>query len=156
MSTRLDTIALHISRLWIAGRAPFAPGTWGSLASIILAPWFFMPLSMPLRCLALVVIFFVGAWSAGEAERLLGCKDPSCVVVDELLGQWITILPFAALTPMQLFIAFVLFRLFDILKPWPIHAAEHWLPGGYGVMIDDAIAGLGAMVVLGIILFIFY
>lgn len=143
-----DAIAMNISRLWIAGRAPFAPGTWGSAVAALIAPYCFMPLSLPWRCFMLFVIFFIGAWAAGQAERILDCKDSGSIVIDELLGQWIALLPFATLTPMQFFWAFVLFRLFDVLKPWPIRAAEHWMPGGYGVMIDDVLAGFAAMLVM--------
>ena len=71
------------------------------------------------------------------------------MVVDELLGQWIAIMPLGAVAnPWQLLAAFILFRTLDIAKPWPIKASENWLPGGWGVMLDDLIAGVGAAAIL--------
>ena len=70
------------------------------------------------------------------------------MVIDELLGLWIVLCPFAVAPWWLVGLAFVLFRLFDITKPWPVKASETWLPGGYGVMIDDAVAGLQALAVL--------
>lgn len=147
-----DAVALHIARLWLAGRCPRCPGTCGAAVATVLAPFLFLPLSLPMRCLVLAGIFVVGAWAAGRTEHIIGRKDPGEVVVDELLGQWVTMLPFATLSVWQLALAFVLFRGFDILKPWPVRAAEDWLPGGYGVMIDDAVAGVEAMLVLAVLL----
>ncbi|AAS95010.1 phosphatidylglycerophosphatase A family protein [Nitratidesulfovibrio vulgaris] len=146
-STR-DRVALAIARLGPSGVCPVCPGTCGAAVAAMLAPFVFLPLSLPMRCVALAVVYFIGAWAAGRAEHLLGRKDPGEVVVDELLGQWVTMLPFASLTWPQVLAAFALFRLFDILKPWPVRAAESWLPGGHGVMVDDGVAGLEAMLVL--------
>ena len=144
-----DRLALGVARLGVAGLAPKGPGTCGSLVAVLLAPWCFMPLSLPWQLAVLTLIFFVGAWAAGRAEQILGEKDPGQVVVDELLGQWIAIMPLGAVVNVwQLLAAFVLFRAFDIAKPWPIKASETWLPGGFGVMLDDLIAGLDAAAVL--------
>ena len=82
-----DNLALGIARLAVAGLSPKGPGTCGSLVAVLLAPWCFMPLSVLWQLAALTVIFFVGAWAAGRAERILNEKDPGQVVVDELLGQ---------------------------------------------------------------------
>lgn len=139
---------MNLATLWPAGRARRAPGTWGSLISVFLALPLFLPLSFGPRLLVLGVVFFVGAWAATRAEILLGRKDPGAVVIDELLGQWVTFLPFAVLSPVELAAGFALFRLFDIAKPWPVKASEHWLPAGYGIMIDDLFAGCYAGVVL--------
>lgn len=140
-----DNLALGIARLAVAGLSPKGPGTCGSLVAVLLAPWCFMPLSLLWQLAALTVIFFVGAWAAGRAEHILNEKDPGQVVVDELLGQWIAIMPLgAAINPWQLLAAFILFRTLDIAKPWPVKASEDWLPGGFGVMLDDLVAGLGA------------
>lgn len=140
-----DTLALGISRLVVAGLSPKGPGTCGSLAAVILAPFCFLPLPLLWQLAVLIGVFFVGAWAAGRAERLLNEKDPGQVVVDELLGQWIAVMPLGASgTAWELLAAFILFRTLDIAKPWPIRASENWLPGGYGVMLDDLLAGLGA------------
>lgn len=144
----LEQVALLVARLGPCGLSPIAPGTVGSAAAALVAPWVFFPLSLPLRCGFLVILFFVGAWCAGHAEQVLGSKDPSSVVVDELVGQWLTFLPFSLPSVPLLTLGFIFFRLFDIWKPWPIKASEIWLPGGYGIMLDDVFAGLYAMAAL--------
>ena len=153
----LDRSALGIATLGPVGRMPFAPGTWGSAAALVAAPWCFLPLPLSARLGALAVIFGVGAWAAGRAGRILGDEDPGCVVVDELLGQWTAFLPFQLATgaggwfsgwtnatPLELLALFGLFRLFDILKPWPIRAIDRGVRGGLGVMLDDLLAGIFA------------
>jgi phosphatidylglycerophosphatase A len=144
-ATTIDTLALHLATLGPAGRMPRAPGTWGSLAAAVLAPFLFLPLPFWARIAALLLLFPVGAWSAGRAEHVIGRKDPGHVVVDELWGQWIALLPLAASETSWIIPAFLFFRLFDIAKPWPVRASERWLRGGRGVMIDDGFAGLYAM-----------
>ncbi len=144
-----DHLALAVARLGVAGLSPKGPGTCGSFVALLLAPWCFMPLAAHWQVVVLAVVFFVGSWAAGRAERILHEKDPGQVVVDELLGQWIAVMPLgAAVDPWQLLAAFVLFRTLDIAKPWPIKASENWLPGGYGVMLDDLIGGVGAAALL--------
>jgi phosphatidylglycerophosphatase A len=132
-----------------------APGTAGSLVALLLAPWLFLPLGPWGRCGVLVLVFFLGAWAAGRAETLLGRKDPGEVVVDELLGQWLAY----ALLPVHtqgspldaaLILGFVLFRILDIVKPGPIRRCETLLPGGFGVMLDDAAAGAMAACLLAL------
>lgn len=143
-----DHAALHFCRLGGAGLAPSAPGTWGSAVAALLAPLLFCPLSFMGRILVLVGLFILGGLAASRAERLLGRSDPGEVVIDELLGLWLVLLPFREPTLPLLVAAFLLFRFFDILKPWPVSASELWLPGGFGVMIDDVVAGALAMVCL--------
>lgn len=148
-SSRLDRLALAVATLGPAGRMPKAPGTWGSLAAVLAAPWLFCPLPLAARACALAVVLAAGTWAAHRAEKILGRKDPGCVVVDELLGQWAALLPFhlsgwTREMPLELAGLFALFRLFDILKPWPVRAIERATPGGLGVMLDDLAAGLYA------------
>lgn len=150
-----DSFAIHASRLGPAGLSPKAPGTVGSAVAIILAPLVFMPLPIWLRLAVLAVIFFWGSILISRAEKLLGLKDPGEIVLDELVGQWLTVLPFATLSFEWMALAFVLFRVFDISKPYPVKDSEKWLPGGWGVMVDDVMAGLYAMVCLGILQWIF-
>ena len=147
----LNALCLGYCRLGVAGLAPKAPGTWGSALAAVLAPLYFLPLDMTGRVLVLAVVFITGSLAATRAEKLLGCKDPSQVVVDELLGMWLTLLPFASVSLSMLVAGFVLFRLFDICKPWPVSASEHWMRDGYGVMLDDAVAGGMAMVCLAVL-----
>ncbi len=146
--SRLDALRLSLATLGPAGRMRTAPGTWGSLVASILAPFLFLPLPLWGRAAVLLLLFPLGSWCADKAEKSLCCKDPSCVVVDELWGQWITLLPLAASDTPWIIPAFLFFRLFDITKPWPVRASERWLPGGWGIMIDDGLAGLYAMMAL--------
>ncbi|PIE69532.1 MAG: phosphatidylglycerophosphatase A [Deltaproteobacteria bacterium] len=139
---------MNIATLWIAGRGPKAPGTWGTLAAMCMAPWLFMPLSIPCRLALLAAIFIVGSIAASRVEILMGQKDPGCVVIDELLGLWICYGAFPTLSLWQLCAGFVFFRMFDIVKPWPLRAAETWLPNGWSVMLDDALAGIYAAICL--------
>lgn len=143
-----DAACLTFCRLGVTGLAPIAPGTWASAVSALLAPIWFLPLSLQGRSLVLIALFFIGALATTRGERLLGRKDPPELVVDELLGMWLTLLPFATVSVSMLLAGFVLFRLFDIWKPWPVGASEHWMREGYGIMLDDVFAGLMAMLCL--------
>ncbi len=138
-----NEIALTYARLWFAGKSPLAPGTCGSFMAICLAPVLFTPLSGWGRLLFLALITGTGIWASGRAAALLGRKDPSEVVVDELLGQWVTCLPFWDIALGEYLLLFALFRLFDITKPWPIKILERY-PAGIGIMVDDAAAGVYA------------
>jgi phosphatidylglycerophosphatase A len=131
---------------------PVAPGTWGSAGAAVLAPFVFMPLPMGGRILLLVAVFCVGVLAASKAEKLLGCKDPGCVVIDEVVGQWLTLAPFAVLGWGQIALGFLLFRVFDITKPWPVKQAEKGFPGGVGVMVDDVVAGAYTALALWLVL----
>lgn len=145
-----DVLLLAYARVGFAGKSPYAPGTCGSFAAIVLAPFLFMPLPLSGRILLLLFVLVSGTIAAGRAETLLGKEDPSEVVIDEVLGQWLTCLPFVALSFWEYAAAFALFRLFDITKPWPIKALEK-LGGGFGIMIDDAAAGVYAMLCLALL-----
>lgn len=148
-----DRLAVAVATLGPVGRLPKAPGTWGSLAATLAAPWCFLPLPLAARLGLLGGVLLLGSWAAGRAGRALGDEDPGCVVIDELLGQWTALAPFflsgpgsewTARAPWELCALFALFRLFDILKPWPIRAVERGVRGGLGVMLDDLLAGLAA------------
>ncbi len=146
-----DALCLFFCRAGVAGLAPVAPGTWGSLLATIFAPIYFIPLPFMGRVFVLLGIFLLGAVASSHAEKLLACKDASQIVIDEVLGLWLVFLPFATINVSMLIAGFVLFRLFDIIKPWPIRKAEHCMRDGYGIMIDDVIAGIMAMFCLWII-----
>lgn len=147
MSTK-DKIILCFCRLGVAGLAPKAPGTWGTALACALAPFLFLPLDIIGRSTLLVVLFIVGSLAATRAEQILHQKDPGQVVIDELVGVWLVLLPFANPGFWLIVAAFALFRIFDIAKPWPVRASENWLPGGFGVMIDDVLAGVWALLCL--------
>ena len=100
-----------------------------------------------------LLLFFLGVtlggtWAAHRAERLLGGKDPGAIVIDEVAGMTLAVLPFPP-TAAVLAVAFVLFRVFDIAKPFPARSSQR-APGGIGVMVDDLVAGLYALAVIAI------
>jgi phosphatidylglycerophosphatase A len=140
--TRSDRFLLGLATLGPIGHAPVAQGTWGSVAAVLAAPILFIPLAMPWRVLVLAALFVCGALAASRAEVLLGRKDPGQVIIDEVLGQWIVFFPFVAPSTLELAAGLAFFRLFDITKPPPVRASEHWLPRGWGIMLDDALAGV--------------
>ena len=142
----MNQLALLVASFGYVGFFPFAPGTAGSLAALALfavVRWVGVPAFEVGVILAILVL---GIWAANGAERALGRKDPGQVVIDEVLGMLITL----ALLPVSLtgvFVGFLLFRLFDVVKPYPAGRLEH-LPGGYGIMLDDAMAGVYSYIVL--------
>lgn len=143
-----DRFASALATLGPVGHLPKAPGTWGSAAAVILAPFVFLPFSPLVRTLILLAVLGAGVWASTAAERTMGRKDPGCVVIDEVLGQWITYLPFSILPAWQVMAGFLFFRLFDVAKPFPIRRVERLLPSGWGVMLDDVIAGIYAAAAL--------
>lgn len=151
--TPWEKIVLCYSRVGGAGLCPAGPGTAGSAVAAIAAHWLFLPLPILARLAVVIGIFLTGALAAGMAERLLGRSDPGEVVIDELLGVWLVLLPFQESDWRLLLAAFVFFRIFDIWKPGPIHASENWLPGGYGIMIDDVVAAVPALLCVAVLRF---
>jgi phosphatidylglycerophosphatase A len=129
-----------------SGAAPVAPGTFGTLAAV---PLYLLLAQLPLGAylLALVVLFGVGIWLCEKTAQDLGVHDHGGIVWDEFVGYWITMV---AAPPgwLWLVIGFVLFRLFDILKPFPISWLDRHIKGGLGIMVDDAVAGTFAWLVL--------
>ncbi|MEJ8569006.1 phosphatidylglycerophosphatase A family protein [Elongatibacter sediminis] len=129
-----------------SGLAPVAPGTAGSLAALPLA-WPLMQLA-PLEFWILWVVFFaLGVWCCSVVARRLGSEDPGAIVWDEMVALW-AVLVFVPLQWGWWLAAFALFRLFDIVKPWPIRILEHRFREGLGIMIDDVVAALYALALL--------
>jgi phosphatidylglycerophosphatase A len=123
-----------------------ASGTWASVVALPLA-WLIVWKLGPLALVAAsLVAYAVGVWSTGIYEARSGISDPSECVIDEVAGQWLACAA-APLTPIAFVLAFLLFRLFDITKLWPVSLGEE-LPGGWGVMTDDMIAGAMAAVLV--------
>ena len=168
-----DYLALVIATCGV-GYFPIAPGTMGSLVGVAIyflladgtlrlwfalggsafrwdlwASSFLLLWSLPLFT---IVLSLVGIWAASRAERLMGRKDPSQVVIDEVAGQLVTFLfvPAMYLHPLGILIGFILFRAFDIIKPYPIRRIEG-LHGGLGIVGDDIVAGLYAGAVLALL-----
>jgi len=132
------------------GFFPVAPGTFTSVVAVFC--YYFLPaLHNPLLLFSLVLLCSgVGIWAGGVMEEQYG-NDPSIVTIDELAGQWLALLALpSGLLPVLL--AFIFFRLFDILKPGPVDLVQR-LPGGWGIMMDDLLAGLFANLAVRILLF---
>lgn len=128
------------------GKLPGAPGTWASLATLPfawLALWWFGPVGLLLIGSALMAL---GIYVSEIVVTHRGAKDPGDVVIDEIAGQCLALVP-AMLSPVSFLIAFVAFRLFDITKPWPANALQE-LRGGYGVVLDDIAAAIYAAAVV--------
>ena len=126
-----------------SGLAPVAPGTFGTLAGIPL--WLLLqPLPLAEYLAATLVLALLGVWLCGYTARALGVHDHGGIVWDEILGLLITLIA-VPLDWRWLLAGFLLFRLFDILKPWPIRWLDRRVGGGFGIMIDDVLAGVFAL-----------
>jgi phosphatidylglycerophosphatase A len=151
-------VAVAIATVLSIGYIPVAPGTWGSLVGVALYVLLGSRVTLsaygtffaagavrwPLAWAITVVIAVVGVWAADRTATFLRTKDPQCVVVDEVSGQFLTyVAAFAPLNWKYLLLGFILFRAFDIWKPFPARQAES-LPGGLGIMADDWMAGVYA------------
>lgn len=136
-----DRTAIALATGFYVGLIPFAPGTWGTLLGVPLA-WGVQFLPGPARVALTLGIILAGIPICGRAATSMGKKDPGAVVLDEIaayLGIFLFV-PFHALSAV---LAFALFRIFDISKPWPAHRLE-MLPGGWGIMADDLAAAVYA------------
>lgn len=136
-----------------SGLLPRAPGTWGSLAALPFAALLVWFGGWPLLLAASGLLFVLGTWASERYARRLGKKDPSEIVVDEVLGQWLVLLPWA-LDPFAYLLGFAAFRVFDIAKPWPVSLADRRLAGGLGIMLDDVIAAGYALAGCGLLHFL--
>ncbi len=134
-----------------SGLLPKVPGTWGSLAALPFGAaiaWTGGPLVL---LAASLLAYVIGLWASARYAESMGLKDPGAVVIDEVAGQWLALVP-VCLDPLGIFFAFVFFRLFDILKTWPANLLERRLEGGLGIMTDDMVAGLYAAILSGLLL----
>lgn len=133
-----------------SGLSPYAPGTAGTLAAI---PLYLLLSMLPPVVYVLATLFAVvlGVYLCGRTSRALGVHDHGAIVWDEFAGLFITML-FAPVTVVTVVLGFCLFRLFDILKPWPASVIDARIKGGLGIMLDDVVAGIYALLVLQIYL----
>lgn len=155
----MATLAGWLASGFGSGLTPVAQGTFGSVAALL--PWLLLRrLDWPFYVLVLLAGFAIGVWACNIAGRVLGVDDHRSLVWDEFIGQWIALLPLglAFLQPLPIAIGwlvlagFILFRLFDVWKPWPIRWLDRRVKGGFGVMVDDVIAGIFAALVLTLVL----
>jgi phosphatidylglycerophosphatase A len=140
----------HLIATWfLCGYAPAAPGTVGSIAAIVIAWIIYKIAGWPGTAFGFLaaLLAFPAVWAADVVARRSEKKDPQIVVVDEVVGQWVTLAGATALNWKSWLLALVLFRAFDVWKPFPIRRLEA-LPGGVGIVADDVLAGIYAAVVL--------
>jgi len=137
-------LGLAVATVFGVGYVPVAPGTFGSAAGLLL--WWLLPASSTIQAAAITAIFVAGSWGGNVAERHFGRSDPGQVVIDEVMGMLITLFlnPVGWLGALA---GFLLFRIFDVIKPYPANRLEQ-LHGGIGVMADDAMAAVYANLVL--------
>ena len=143
-------LGLFVATCGYLGYVPIAPGTFGSAAGLVVfaaVRWWGSP---SLELALIVFLLAIGVWSADVAERHLGSVDPGPVVLDEVAGMLITL----ALIPVTVtgaIVGFLLFRVLDVIKPWPANRFEA-LPGGLGVMADDAMAAVYGNVIMRVLI----
>lgn len=150
----LNKVALGSPAGWLAfgfgsGLSPFAPGTMGTLVAV---PFTFAlkGLDDTAYWLLLLLLFLLGIKICGQVSRKLGVHDHGGIVWDEMVGYWLAV----AFVPLQwqwLLAAFLLFRFFDIFKPWPIRQIDKKISGGFGIMVDDIVAALFTIVILAVL-----
>lgn len=128
------------------GYLPVAPGTFTSMVCIILYKLYLHQLSWPLYLFFLLIVFFIGSFASTKYSKELNQKDPRKIVIDEAFGQFLVLFQMGVTLPLLL-LSFILFRFFDIVKPYPIKKAEV-LAGGWGIMLDDLLAAIYAGIIL--------
>jgi phosphatidylglycerophosphatase A len=133
-------IAWVIATWFGCGRLPKAPGTMGALGAI---PLYLLVVrgGRPGVALAAIGVTAIGVWAASVVAHEIGKKDPQIVVVDEVAGMLVTMLPMQVVSWQAVLAGFAAFRLFDVVKPWPVRSFEK-LPGGWGIVLDDVVAGM--------------
>ncbi len=156
----MKNIKISIATFFGIGRFPIAPGTLASLVTtgVIFVLFHFTNPSIITRSISVFLIFLIGIPCADAAEKFFGKKDPGIIVIDEVAGQMITFLflyPDFTRRSILIFITgFLLFRIFDILKPFPVNLADR-LNGGFGIMLDDIVAGLYSLGFLHLLIRLF-
>ena len=133
-----------VATFFYLGKLPFAPGSWGSLGALLL--WLLLPVTFSVHLSVIIILFVLGVYSSSRMAKYLDDHDPSEVVIDEVVGMGISLfmLPHS---PGLYFLAFILFRVFDILKPSFIYRIQN-LSGGWGIMLDDVLAGLLTFIIV--------
>jgi phosphatidylglycerophosphatase A len=146
----MGRLAVAIATVGYVGFVPVAPGTWGSAAGVLLVAALRTGAGFDLA--SIIIVAVVGTWAAHRSERELGRRDPGPIVIDEVFGMLLTL----ALLPTStavLAAGFLVFRVYDVVKPFPVGRLER-LPGGFGVMLDDALAGVYANVTLRLLMWV--
>ena len=132
------TVWRFVATFFYLGKLPFAPGSWGSLGALLL--WLLLPVTFSVHLTVIVILFILGIYSSSKMVIYMEDPDPSEVVIDEVVGMGISL--FMLPHSLELYLlAFILFRIFDIYKPFFIYRTQN-LSGGWGIMLDDVLAGL--------------
>jgi len=145
-------LAVFVATVAYCGYFPIAPGTAGSAAGLVVYLLVWWTRSPVVEIALIAATFAAGTWAAGHAERYFGGIDPGQVVIDEVLGMLIT-LAFIPAGWAAMLVGFVLFRIFDVIKPYPANRLEKF-HGGFGVMADDAMAGVYANIALRVLMWL--
>lgn len=143
------TLIMFIATGFYSGYLPKAPGTWGSLVGVLLV-FLLHALSLQIYLSVVAGLFIVGSFVAGEAEKILDNRDPGVVVIDEIVGMLITMIA-VPVTPLTMALGFILFRVFDIAKPFPVNFFDQHFHGGLGIMLDDVVAGIYSLIIMQLI-----
>lgn len=146
-------LAMFVSTLFLTGFIPLAPGTWGSAVTALVV-YFLVPTASVFTVPILLLLFLAGVSAVNVLQKHDGTSDNPKIVIDEALGMLISV-AFLPKTPFVFISAFIVFRVFDILKPYPVRLAEERMKGGLGVVMDDVIAGLLANILVRIANLIF-
>lgn len=148
----LNRLNFNHPATWLATWGGFgllqpAPGTWGTIGALPFGILFLYFGGVPSLVLAIAVCLPIGLWASKHFEQMVREKDSGMIVIDEVVGMWIALIP-ALLSPASIVLAFILFRLFDVWKPWPISYFDKKFKGPMGVMIDDVVAGIFAAIIM--------
>ena len=144
----MNFFSLLINTCFYVGKIPIAPGTMGSIVALIL--WFFLQPSVYIMILLLIVLIPLSFYTISVELNNTEAKDPQYIVVDEVVGMWITLMFISTNNILHIFLAFILFRMLDIIKPSIIYRVQ-FIPGAWGILLDDIIAGLlSGFIILGI------
>jgi phosphatidylglycerophosphatase A len=144
--TDKNTIVMYLATGCKSGYSPIIPGTAGSLAALVPC-WLLSLLPLPVSSMFLIAFIVLSIWASELAENIVGRKDPGCIVIDEFAGMMITLLGIH-FTWQSALAGFIIFRVMDILKPFPIRYLERTIPGGAGIVLDDVAAGVAAHILL--------
>ncbi len=136
--------------VWLASWFGFgflrpAPGTWGSLGALPFGLLIYIFGGINILYACIIIFTIIGLWAAAKFDKAMNGHDSKMIVIDEVVGQWIALVP-TALNPILIIVSFLFFRVFDILKPWPVSFFDKDVDGAAGVMCDDIVAGLMAAV----------
>lgn len=146
------TWSVFLAQLGGIGKSPIAPGTVATIVAGLPAAWLLSLVSPPVAFSVVALLFFGACWAAGLAEKQANRVDPSEIVIDELIGYLVTMIGFP-IGWKSLLLGFLLFRCFDIFKPWPVGLFNKDQPGGIWIVLDDVAAGVYAHLILwGILL----